>query len=142
MRSKYFKIEELVSENVYKKYRERAWSFISGDLIKTLDALREHFNKPITVNNWLYGGSLEQRGLRANKDRIVEEKKDYYLSQHCLGNAVDFNVKGLSVKEVYDDILKNKHKFPYLKRIENIDKTPTWIHIDCANVESDDIIIF
>ena len=142
MKSKYFRIGELVSKNVYKKYGERAWSFISDDLIKTIDSIREHFNRPIIVNNWLYGGTLEQRGLRANKDQIVKEKKDYYLSQHCLGNAVDFNVKGMSAKDVYDDILKNKHKFPYLKRIEHIEKTPTWIHIDCANVESNEIIIF
>ena len=121
MKSRYFRIEELVSKEVYRKYGERAWIFLSDDLIKTIDSLREHW---------------------ANKDQIVKEKKDYYLSQHCLGNAVDFNVKGMSAKDVYDDILKNKHKFPYLKRIENIDKTPTWVHIDCANVESNEIIIF
>ncbi len=117
MKSKYFKIQELVSKKVYDKYGEQAWMFIDTKLIKVLDQLREHFGKPITVNNWLWGGNLEQRG-----------------------KAVDFNVKGLSSEEVYKEILKNKNKFYLISRIENIDSTPTWVHIDCAN--TDKFIIF
>ena len=135
MVSKYFKIQELVSEAVYKKYGEKSWEFIDTKLIKVLDLLREHFNKPITVNNWLWGGNLQQRGLRANKDELVANKKDYYISQHCLGKAVDFNVKGLSAQEVYDEILRNIEKFYLISRIENIKDTPTWVHIDVANVD-------
>ena len=135
MKSKYFKIQELVSEQVYKKYGEKSWLFIDEKLIKTLDLLREHFNKPVIVNNWYFGGNLHQRGLRANKDEIVANKKDYYISQHCLGKAVDFNVKGLTAQEVYDEIIKNKDKFYLISRIENIKNTPTWCHIDVANTE-------
>lgn len=135
MVSKYFKIQELVSEAVYKKYGDKSWEFIDTRLIKVLDLLREHFNRPITVNNWLWGGNLQQRGLRANKDELVANKKDYYISQHCLGKAVDFNIKGLSAQEVYEEILKNKEKFYLISRIENIKDTPTWTHIDVANVD-------
>ena len=135
MKSKYFKIQELVSKKVYDKHGEQAWMFIDTKLIKVLDLLREHFNRPITVNNWLWGGNLQQRGLRANKDELVANKKDYYISQHCLGKAVDFNVKGLSAQEVYDEILRNIEKFYLISRIENIKDTPTWVHIDVANVD-------
>ncbi len=135
MVSKYFKIQELVSEAVYRKYGDKSWEFIDTRLIKVLDLLREHFNKPIIVNNWLWGGNLQQRGLRANKDELVVNKKDYYVSQHCLGKAVDFNVKGLSAQEVYKEIVDNKDKFYLISRIENIKDTPTWVHIDCANVD-------
>ena len=135
MKSKYFKIQELVSRNVYEKYGEKSWEFIDYRLIKVLDLLREHFNKPITVNNWIWGGTLEQRGLRANYDEMVKNKKDYYISQHCLGKAVDLNVKGMTVQEVYEEILKNKDKFYLISRIENIKDTPTWIHVDVANVD-------
>lgn len=135
MRSKYFKIQELVSEAVYKKYGEKSWEFIDTRLIKVLDLLREHFNKPITVNNWLWGGDLQQRGLRANKDELVANKEDYYISQHCLGKAIDFTVKGLSAQEVYDEILRNIEKFYLISRIENIKDTPTWVHIDVANID-------
>lgn len=135
MKSKYFKIQELVSKAVYDRYGERAWQFIDIRLIKVIDSLREHFGRPIIINNWLYGGNLQQRGLRANKDPMVQSKKDYYISQHCLGKAVDFNVKGLSVKETYDEILRNKEKFYLISRIENIKDTPTWCHVDVANIE-------
>ena len=135
MVSKYFKIQELVSEAVYKKYGDKSWEFIDTRLIKVLDLLREHFNRPITVNNWCFGGNLHQRGLRANKDELVANKEDYYISQHCLGKAVDFNVKGLSAQEVYKEIIDNKDKFYLISRIENIKCTPTWVHIDCANID-------
>lgn len=143
MKSKYFKIQELVSKKVYDKHGEQAWMFIDTKLIKVLDLLREHFNRPITVNNWLWGGALEQRGLRTNLDELVKnktEKGTLYISQHILGKAVDFNVKGLSSEEVYKEILKNKNKFYLISRIENIDSTPNWVHIDCAN--ADKFIIF
>ena len=46
---------------------------------------------------------------------------------------MDFNVKGLTAQEVYDEIIKNKDKFYLISRIENITCTPTWVHIDVAN---------
>lgn len=145
MKSKYFKIQELVSKQTYEKYGEKSWIFLDERLILTLDALREYFNAPITVNNWLWGGNLQQRGLRTNCDEIVKNKtlkNSLYVSQHCLGKAVDFNVKNHTVKDVYKVILENPKVFPYIKRIENINKTPTWVHIDIANTENENIIIF
>ncbi len=145
MKSKYFKIQELVSKQTYEKYGEKSWIFLDERLILTLDALREYFNAPITVNNWLWGGNLQQRGLRTNCDEIVKNKtlkNSLYVSQHCLGKAVDFNVKNHTVKDVYKVILENPKAFPYIKRIENINKTPTWVHIDIANTENENIIIF
>jgi len=140
MKAKYFNIKEFVSLNVYKKYGESAWRFIDEKLIITMDALRENLGRPIIINS--YGRNLHQRGLRANKDEIVESKTGYYISQHCLGKASDFHVVGMTIREVYDHILNNRELYPYIKRIENISKTPTWIHIDVANTESNDINIF
>ena len=138
MKSKYFKIQELVSKKVYDKHGEQAWIFIDTKLIKVLDLLREHFNRPITVNNWVWGGTLEQRGLRTNLDELVKKKTEkgtLYISQHILGKAADFNIKGLSSQEVYEEILKNKDKFYLISRVENIKDTPTWVHIDVANID-------
>lgn len=144
MKSKYFKIQELVSEEVYKKYKEKAWEFIKPEIILFLDSIREFYGKPVIVNNWLYGGNLKQRGLRANKDEMVKSKKDFYLSQHCLGGAVDFNVQGVSPEDVAKHILKNEgHYRNFISRIENPKQTPTWTHVDCANTEEyDKLIIF
>ena len=143
MISKYFKIQELVSKSVYDKYGDKCWEFINPKIITFLDRLRKDLDKPITVNNWVWGGTLEQRGLRTNLDELVKDKTEkgtLYISQHILGKAVDFNVKDLSSEEVYKEILKNKNKFYLISRIENIDSTPNWVHIDCAN--TDKFIIF
>lgn len=143
MKSKYFKIQELVSKQVYEKYGEKCWEFINPKIIMFLDTLRNDLNKPIVVNNWLWKGSFQQRGLRANKDPLVLDKKGLYCSQHCFGNAVDFDVQGMGTKEVYDYIIKNYSNYKdYITRIENINSAPTWIHVDCANTDKDELIIF
>ncbi|WP_426711441.1 hypothetical protein [Cetobacterium sp. SF1] len=142
MRAKYFKIQELVSRGVYEKYGERAWTFMDKNLIETLDTLREFFNSPIYVNDWAFGGALQQRGLRANKDPMVIGKKDYYISAHCLGKAADISIKGYSSQEVFKVILENSNRFPHIKRIEDINSTPTWVHIDLLDNGKNGIHIF
>lgn len=142
---KHFNIKELVSRPVYEKYGDRAWIFIDDDIKDFLDTVREHFNRPITVNNWGFGGDLQQRGLRANTDSLVKDKtlkNQIYLSAHNLGRAIDFNVKGLTPKQVYNDILKNENKFKMIKRIEHIDSTPTWVHVDTIEHNDNGIYIF
>lgn len=142
---KHFHIKELVSRQVYEKYGEKAWVFIDDNIKEFLDMAREHFNRPITVNNWSFGGNLEQRCLRANLDKITKDKtlqNKIYLSAHTFGKGVDFNVKGLTVKQVYEDILKNSEKFKMIKRMEHIDSTPTWVHVDTLEHTGEGIHIF
>lgn len=140
---KHFKIQELVSPDVYKKYGEKAWSFFNPLLLKDLDFLRELFNSPITVNNWSYGGNYKESGLRANKDSIVATQSGYYVSQHCLGNAVDIKVKNYSPQKVFELIIKNQDKLN-ITRIEDIETTGKkgYVHIDIANVDYDKLYIF
>lgn len=142
MKAKHFKVKELVSEIVYNKYGEGAWAFLDIRLIETLDQLREFFGKPMYVNNWYNGGGNSQRGLRCNMDPLVKNKNRPYLSQHCLGTAVDFNVKGMTSKEVCKAILDNQDKFPHIKRMEHWDNTPSWTHIDLANIDTKEIYVF
>ena len=143
MKSKYFKIEELVSKQVYEKYKEKCWEFINPRIINFLNQLREDLGKPIIINNWKSGGEFQQRGLRTNKDPLVLNKTGLYCSQHCFGNAVDFNVKGMETKEVYDYIIKNYSNYKdYITRMENINSAPTWIHVDCANTDKNELTIF
>lgn len=144
MKSKYFDIRELVSKKVYMKYGGNSWQFINPKIIQFLDTLREELGRPITVNNWVFNGELQQRGLRANKDPMVVNKSDYYISQHCLGNAVDFNVKGMSSDSVYQHIIDNYADlyYRYITRIEDKKSTPTWTHVDCANTQSNGLVVF
>lgn len=140
---KYFKIQELVSPGVYNKYGEKAWEFFNPLILKDLDYLRELFGVPITINNWCYGGGYKESGLRANKDNIVKEKNDYYLSAHCLGNAFDIKVKNHTPKQIFDIILKNQ-KDLNITRIEDIETTGKlgYVHIDITNINHKGLYIF
>lgn len=143
-----FKIQEFVSKQVYEKYGNRCKEFIDQRIIDFMDKLRDDLGKPITINDWLWGGRFQQRGLRANLDQIVKDKTNkgiLYVSQHTLGKAVDFNVKGMSNREVYEYIIKNYHTNgydKYITRMEHIDSAPTWIHVDVSNTGKQDLYIF
>jgi hypothetical protein len=129
---KYFKVEELASPLVYSVWGEQSWMFFNPDLLKELDLIRLHWGRGIIINNWHNNGNLSQCGLRSNQDPIVKEKKSLYLSAHCLACGFDLHdVKGNNrglFNLCYDLIQQGKLK--HFKRLENFEKTPTWVHID------------
>lgn len=129
----YFHIKELVCPHVYDKFREYAWQFFDPRLLETLLVIREKIGTPIVVNNWANGGQHTQRGLRCNIDPIPKEKtmlEKLYMSAHCQGMAVDFNVVGMSVADTHKWIKDNQILLPYPIRLESIESAPTWIHLD------------
>lgn len=125
-----FKIQELVCPHCYNKFGEKSWQFLSTQILSTLYTLRfEIFKRPIVVNNWAMKGKLSQRGLRCNMCSLVRDKKSIYLSAHIQGNALDFNVQGLTTEEVHNIIKEGIDKFEYPIRIEITGGN--WNHIDC-----------
>lgn len=130
-KSRYFKIEELVCPDVYKKFGEQAWMFIDGRLVETLDIVREKIlGKPMVVNNWTAGGSFTQRGLRCNLCQLVKDKTKsnrLYLSAHNFGKAIDATVQGISAEEARKLIVKNQILLPYPVRLE---EGVSWLHLD------------
>ena len=137
---KYFNIKELVSPIVHKVWQEKAWMFFDEDVLKELDFIREEFGSAIVINNWASGGSLEQCGLRSNKDKIVMNKKTLYLSSHCLAKGFDLHAGNGNHRKLYEvvyDLIKTG-KLKKFKRIENFNNTLTWLHVDCF--QSDTIL--
>ncbi len=134
----YFCVEELVDKTVFDKYGESAWKFIDETLIETLLILRDNINRPMTINNWKWGGSFSQRGLRHNMSPLVKNKTRLYLSAHIFGKAVDFDVQGMTAVEVREWIVKNEHLFPYKVRLErNMKGKPiSWVHLDVMSDET------
>ena len=94
-KSKYFKVYELVSKEVYNTFSESTiMNRINGDLLKLIDWIREESGVPIIINNWKNGGSFSQRGLRSNMDQIVKDSTKngkITLSPHVFFMAVDMN---------------------------------------------------
>lgn len=124
-----FKIQELVCPHCYKTFKEKSWQFLSTELLSVLYTLRyEVFKAPITINTWHNGGQFSQRGLRCNMCELVKSKDRVYISAHCLGKAIDFNVQGLTSEEVAQTIRNWGYEFNYPIRLEK--NTNGWTHID------------
>ena len=132
-RCKHFKLYELVSPQVYKKYGETAWQFFDPRLLITIDWIREKLDKAITINDWQWGGNFDERGLRCNMDPMMVEKTEsgkIYCSPHPFGQGVDFDVEGMTAHEVRDWLEDNKEDLPYAIRLE---KGVNWVHMDVRN---------
>ena len=88
--------------------------------VKVMDKIREYYGVPIVPSSWFRGKWLnKQVGGSLN-------------SQHCIGEAVDFRVPGVSVKQVYEDIKSGKIPgVVYDQLIYEIRKggAVQWIHI-------------
>lgn len=149
-KSKYFKVYELVSKEVYNSFSESTiMNRMNGDLLKLIDWIREGSGVPIIINNWKSGGSFSQRGLRSNMDQIVKDSTKsgkVTLSPHVLFMAVDMNPtysSGKSAEWLWNWIHDNAKNAPCNFRMEN--KTATvnssgavsWVHVDVAVEDSD-----
>jgi hypothetical protein len=128
----YFDIRELVSEDVFNKEGENAWRFFDPRLLDVMLFIRMELGKPIYANRWHKEKNLSQRGLRENTCSIVKGKTisgDMYLSAHVFGQALDFDVKGMSADEVRDRIVGMADLLPYPIRLE---ADVNWVHLDVA----------
>ena len=133
MKSKHFKIHELVPKKMYEKYGEKAWRYVDVRLIESIDKLKEHFNLgTMTINNYFWGGSREWSGIRTPDSPYYS-----YGSQHSFANALDIVFSDYSAKEVRNYIINNPHEFPHIKGIE---LKISWVHLDVRN--EDEIVLF
>ena len=127
-RSKYFRLEELVDRATFQLWGEEAWTLIHPDLVLSIDGVREFFNAPVTINNWIFGGNFQYRGYRGPQCQIGAEH-----SYHKRGMAVDLDIKGYDAEETRRIIIENKNNplFSYIQRMED---NVTWVHIDLGQI--------
>lgn len=133
---KHFDLEELVHPSFIKIFGPRCRMFLQQQALATLVQMRELLG-PITVNNWHVGGNYELSGLRPSDTSIGAK-----YSIHKYGGAFDCKFRDVTPREAQEYILTNSNQFPLLRRMENVDFTPTWLHFDVANTGVDDIIVF
>ena len=141
---KWFTLKELVSPAVYARFGEFAWYFLDEGMKKDIDILREFiWGKSLTINNYAWGGTYKESGLRCNTDSIVKAKKTPYLSGHVLGRAFDIKPENLKdVPELFKKIQLNFHKLSTVSRMESLKSAPTWIHLDNLGDRGCNIQIF
>ena len=110
--------------------------FIDPRAFSMAQALRDRFNKPVIINDWVRGGNYSLSGLRPFLSEIGAP-----LSQHKYGRAIDPKVLGIDALEVQLEIRRN-WKFYQGAGLTTIeDSTPTWTHMDCRNTGSPSLFI-
>ena len=125
--SKNFIIQEFVTPSMYNDLGDDADILIDDRVVHLAQFVRERFDKPVTINNWFYGGPFKYRGVRPHDCEVGAA-----YSQHKYGRAFDFNVRGMSIEEVHQDIKDNQQLYydNHLRVVESIEKAATWIHFD------------
>jgi len=127
--SKHFKLQELIHPVIHRKIGDRAADWLNPNLIITLEALREMSGRPIKVNDWHVGGNYKDSGLRCGTAPLNGKVT---LSSHYAGCAADLKFSGIEPDKIYFHILNNQDKYPFISRMENIEHTPTWAHIEVS----------
>ena len=118
-----FTLEELTItsyKEFQKKQLEEVKPFIDNLYVLAnyvLQPIRNYYKVPITVTSGFRGSALNEK-VGGNK-----------TSQHCLGEAVDFVVKGKTVDEVFEDIKTGKIDICYRQLIKEKINGKFWIHI-------------
>lgn len=137
---KHFVVQELVPPEVYSDLKNEKYSLtqiMNPKLLITADSIREYFNKPMTINNWFLGGEFTLRGFRPKNCPIGAVN-----SRHKFGDAIDFDIEGMTAEQVRQEILKNQKNtaFKYITRMEN---GVNWVHIDLKPIpDFKNIILF
>lgn len=122
-----FYLDEFVPKEIFNQWGDKARYFIDPKIPVLMQAVRDHFGKSMTINNWYHAGQFNNRGFRH-----PHSETGGALSQHKMGRATDSNVEGLTSDEVAKEIIKEFKKFkPYgLTTIENPAFTKGWTHLD------------
>ena len=136
VKSKHFKIEELVSPTIVKLVHEDVlWGLLDDRLIQTIDKIKEKFsNGSMSINNYLWSGDRSQSGLRTKDSKYYSEG-----SQHSIGKAIDCVFSQYNVNEVRNYILTNPDEFPFIGGVE---LGVSWLHIDVRPRRNGKILTF
>ena len=131
---KHFKIQELVSQELYMKLHEDVlWSMFDENLLRGIDWLRDQFG-PIRINTWSSRGHYDQSGIRTKGSKHYSE-----FSQHSIGCAADLKFDDFTPKMIRAK-LKQFSVVPYIMRVEN--DTDSWVHVDTKPTGNPDLYFF
>ena len=123
---RFFLPEEFVPPEVFDDLGERSLLTMDYRILKTADTIRGFFGKPVTINNWVWGGSRTMAGFRPMGSAIGAK-----WSQHKFGRAIDCLVRGVPAADVRRAILNEPNHFPYITVMEG---AVSWLHVDCRSV--------
>lgn len=167
--TKHFDVREFVPKDVYDRFGQQSWQFVSDAIVKMTNFAYDFFTNyykqkdltvdhiSILINNWHLGGTFENRGLRTIgyiNSQVAKGIKTAMLSQHVGGstNAVDLNIiityKGgrkltVNSDEIWSVIFEHQKEFiaAGLTTLEDKSMTKGWTHCDCRHTGLDTLYI-
>lgn len=118
-------LQELLPKDTFMKYGTSGVKLIDKRLPVILERIRELCGgKPMTLNDWFYGGRFNLRGYRPPECAIGATK-----SMHKQGMAADFTVKGMTAEQVRNVIRGNATELMQMG-LTRMEKDVSWVHID------------
>jgi len=141
---KHFRIEELVSKQVYedRKAKQDWWRFFNPEALQTLDQLREEFGS-MTINNWVWDGNRNCSGFHLKGEWNRSE-----YSGHRMWGAFDIIFKEHTSEEVRIALLGEEPTqvkvYPTIERyphITEIEYGISWFHVRC-NSNIDGVLVY
>jgi len=134
-----FDLREFVPPSLYNQFGEKSRWFLDERMLDLAQFYRDWFDAPVTVNNWHRGGNYTERGFR-----MPDSDTGASLSQHRMGRAIDFTIRGVPPDNIKKTTLNNEKKFfkVGVRAMESKEFADTWTHIDCRNTNSNSIMVF
>lgn len=123
-----FEVREFVPKSIYNLFGKESYRFISPFQVNVVQAVRNLAKKGVNVNTWPFSkNGHNYRGYRPPLTRVGAR-----FSAHKTSDAIDFDVTGMSTRQVHKLIMDNHDLFWGLgvRRLEHPAHTPTWIHAD------------
>ena len=128
-----FELKEFVPKSILDRFGNNSLWFLDPRIIAVSHGIRNFFGAAMTINTDIMQG----RGFR------MPDSPGAPLSQHKFGRAIDFNIKGKTSDEVYNEILTNERTFINLgvTTLEDKRLTPSWTHVDIRYTGNDKLLI-
>ena len=134
--SDHFWLEDFVPKGVWLKWGDNSIWFIDYRMTVFAEKFRVVVGRPVLINTWKDGGSLNGRGYR---NTLIPEYRPE--SQHSFGRAIDLSCGDMSSFEMVDVLKKYRDQWPWITAyespvdtmIKDKDGKPTayWLHADC-----------
>jgi hypothetical protein len=123
--TKDFYLDEFIPKDIYFQFGKNSIWFLDQRIVSLAQFIRDRFGHPVTINNWIHGGSFNESALRSPLTQTGAK-----FSQHKSGRAFDAKIESISPLEFLSDIRENFADYQ-AKGATTIElNTPTWSHID------------
>jgi len=133
--SKNFDLKEYTHPEIYKRFGDQSKLYINPQLFVLVQAIRDRWGKPITINNWHNGGRFINSGLRDYKNPLGKLNR----SRHYYGLCADLKTDDIKVLQNH---LSTNAQYYYdlgLRVIEDFKFTKTWLHVSVENTGLDKV---